>query len=289
MYDSLLKNDKINDNEFYLVPDDTIGVPVPTEEEVQAGKFLSADMTWQNVNTETPDWTPDTSNKDLGTTGFIRGKTHGIIFSETSSIGSSFNVNEIINTTITPSELTDKNEKTICLTAKINSNSSLNITLDDTILYNITMGDNNYITKNNYKVNEILFIDNSLVLGNPLWILRGLTKSDDYNKPPFNAAFDNRYDFCLLIALNNNSILIFLDPAHYSAGQEYTFYIYSRLAEVIPLSERYIPDSIARIADLPAETALLPTVTEEDNGKFLRVVNGAWSVETIPSAEGVEF
>lgn len=33
----------------------------------------------------------------------------------------------------------------------------------------------------------------------------------------------------------------------------------------------------------------LPTVTTADDGKFLRVSNGAWAVETVPSAEGVSF
>lgn len=32
-----------------------------------------------------------------------------------------------------------------------------------------------------------------------------------------------------------------------------------------------------------------PSVTASDNGKFLRVVNGAWSAETIPSANGGSF
>ena len=33
----------------------------------------------------------------------------------------------------------------------------------------------------------------------------------------------------------------------------------------------------------------LPTVTTADNGKFLRVVNGAWSADTIPNANGGSF
>lgn len=33
----------------------------------------------------------------------------------------------------------------------------------------------------------------------------------------------------------------------------------------------------------------LPTVTTTDNGKFLRVVNGAWAADTVPSAGGVAF
>lgn len=33
----------------------------------------------------------------------------------------------------------------------------------------------------------------------------------------------------------------------------------------------------------------LPTVTTTDNGKFLRVVNGVWAADTVPSAGGVAF
>lgn len=33
----------------------------------------------------------------------------------------------------------------------------------------------------------------------------------------------------------------------------------------------------------------LPTVTTADNGKFLRVVNGVWAADTVPSAGGVAF
>ena len=33
----------------------------------------------------------------------------------------------------------------------------------------------------------------------------------------------------------------------------------------------------------------LPAVTTSDNGKFLRVVNGAWAAEAVSDAEGVSF
>lgn len=41
-----------------------------------------------------------------------------------------------------------------------------------------------------------------------------------------------------------------------------------------------------QIAAIPDE---LPAVTASDNGKFLRVVNGAWAAATVPSAEGASF
>ena len=37
------------------------------------------------------------------------------------------------------------------------------------------------------------------------------------------------------------------------------------------------------------EEAPLPTVSEGDNGSFLRVVDGAWSIATVSSAEEVGF
>ena len=42
----------------------------------------------------------------------------------------------------------------------------------------------------------------------------------------------------------------------------------------------------AAIAAIPDE---LPSVSASDNGKFLRVVNGAWTVQTVPSAESNSF
>lgn len=42
----------------------------------------------------------------------------------------------------------------------------------------------------------------------------------------------------------------------------------------------------ATVTGLPG---LLPTVTTSDNGKFLRVVNGAWAAATVENANGVSF
>lgn len=43
------------------------------------------------------------------------------------------------------------------------------------------------------------------------------------------------------------------------------------------------------VADLLEAIAGLPAVTSSDNGKVLRVVNGAWAAESLPSASGVSF
>lgn len=41
--------------------------------------------------------------------------------------------------------------------------------------------------------------------------------------------------------------------------------------------------------DTVPETVSLPSVSTADNGKFLRVVDGAWAAVTVDSAEGVSF
>lgn len=46
-----------------------------------------------------------------------------------------------------------------------------------------------------------------------------------------------------------------------------------------PIDKKYLPDDIGG----------MPEVTEADNGKFLRVVDGAWSAVAVPNAEGVGF
>lgn len=38
-----------------------------------------------------------------------------------------------------------------------------------------------------------------------------------------------------------------------------------------------------------ASSADIPTVTTSDNGKFMRVVNGVWAAESLPSAEGGSY
>lgn len=43
------------------------------------------------------------------------------------------------------------------------------------------------------------------------------------------------------------------------------------------------------IKDAVARGRSLPVVTSSDNGKVLRVVNGEWSVVSLPSASGVSF
>ena len=47
---------------------------------------------------------------------------------------------------------------------------------------------------------------------------------------------------------------------------------------VKPLDEKYLPDNVKT-----------PAVTTDDNGKFLRVVDGAWAAEAVPNAEEASF
>lgn len=60
-------------------------------------------------------------------------------------------------------------------------------------------------------------------------------------------------------------------------------------ADTIPTkTSQLINDSgFITVKDLPDPE--LPSVTEADNGKVLRVVNGVWAAAIIPNAEGVGF
>lgn len=54
---------------------------------------------------------------------------------------------------------------------------------------------------------------------------------------------------------------------------------FSIIEEVVhKIDKKYLPDINP-----------LPTVTTDDNGAFLRVVNGEWAVSIVPNAEGVPF
>lgn len=51
-----------------------------------------------------------------------------------------------------------------------------------------------------------------------------------------------------------------------------------------------------KVGDTPVSSQInnaisnaIPSVTAADNGKFMTVVNGAWTAEAIPSAEGASF
>lgn len=55
------------------------------------------------------------------------------------------------------------------------------------------------------------------------------------------------------------------------------------------VSDEHINALIDTAIEKIPKGAELPTVTADNNGAFLRVVDGAWAVATIPSAEGVNF
>lgn len=58
-------------------------------------------------------------------------------------------------------------------------------------------------------------------------------------------------------------------------------------------SEMYISEGLeideAIVEKYPNEIAVLTSVTEEDNGKFMRVVGGEWAAVAIPNAEEASF
>jgi hypothetical protein len=50
------------------------------------------------------------------------------------------------------------------------------------------------------------------------------------------------------------------------------------------------PDDKTEIANqISASAQVLPSVTADDNGKFLQVIDGAWGAVAVTDAEGVEY
>lgn len=66
---------------------------------------------------------------------------------------------------------------------------------------------------------------------------------------------------------------------------------YDNIANGIPVSDYTVkPDIIDAIAERAKSAGIeLPAVTSADNGDFLRVVNGAWAKDTVPSAESEAY
>lgn len=50
---------------------------------------------------------------------------------------------------------------------------------------------------------------------------------------------------------------------------------------------QYVDDAVSNVTVEPED--ILPAVTAADNGKFLRVKDGAWVVATVRNAEEVSF
>lgn len=51
----------------------------------------------------------------------------------------------------------------------------------------------------------------------------------------------------------------------------------------------YLEDEIESIWNIVEAIPEIPNVTTQDNGKFLRVVDGIWAAASIPNAEEAEF
>ena len=62
-----------------------------------------------------------------------------------------------------------------------------------------------------------------------------------------------------------------------------------RIPENPGANKQFSTDAEGRMVWLDRPTNTLPDVTANNNGQFLRVVNGAWAADTVPNAEGVSF
>lgn len=79
--------------------------------------------------------------------------------------------------------------------------------------------------------------------------------------------------------------------------QVYVYKLYSNSSWTVSVREAYtkivagtgLSSSYASGALTLTNSNGLPSVTSSDNGKVLRVSNGAWAVESLPSASGVSF
>lgn len=70
----------------------------------------------------------------------------------------------------------------------------------------------------------------------------------------------------------------------------HTIAVYEVVETPVPIDEKFLPDTVATKADIEAAIGnALPAVTASDNGKFLRVVNGAPAWATVQNAEEVSF
>lgn len=64
----------------------------------------------------------------------------------------------------------------------------------------------------------------------------------------------------------------------YEGGVFYVTSISYKYDTVVPLDKKYLPEDV-----------ILPTVSSDDNGKILTVVDGVWQAVTLPNAEEASF
>lgn len=74
-------------------------------------------------------------------------------------------------------------------------------------------------------------------------------------------------------------------PGKDGAGMDITGATVGQIAKITAVDASGVPTAWSP-ADMPAG---VPSVTAADNGKFLRVVSGAWAASEISSANGVSF
>ena len=113
--------------------------------------------------------------------------------------------------------------------------------------------------------------------------------------------------YSFIFNIDNNSITAFPIGAFYDEIWYKNIIIFYP-TEIHKLDAKFIPDSIPNVQSAEIGQTLivksvdengkptewetkqaLPQITEADNGKFLRVVAGQWSAQTVPNAEEARF
>lgn len=114
---------------------------------------------------------------------------------------------------------------------------------------------------------------------NGVIICRVVTYNSDDNLPQVNMAADPTEDMEIATKQYVD------DHASGGTGMGITDAAVGQIAKITAVDKSGIPTAWGPV-DMPAG---VPSVTAADNGKFLRVVNGAWAAAEISSANGVSF
>ena len=93
------------------------------------------------------------------------------------------------------------------------------------------------------------------------------------------------------IPKDRNPFVVIINGVEYKYTAGETVEVPDSVADVIEKYEnaKPKPNENPNPGTTPGGSCNLPSVTTRDNGKFLRVVNGAWGAVSVPDAEGGSF